>query len=124
MLKQKITGLLLLAATTTGCAAGVENKAIVTANEVREVAQTENNIINGYCIPKYKGAVTKKQIDDIDKICLPARDSYYAVKSAWELLVVVLNEAKVGKFSEAEIQDAALKLINALVELRRIVEVM
>lgn len=102
-----------------------QDKAIVVANEVHEIAQAESNLINSYCTPKYNKVTTKTEITNIDNVCLPAKNSYYAVKLSWIALVTMLNEAKSGTkiVTDKEIQDTAIKLSDSLTELRKVIEV-
>ncbi len=98
---------------------------IITANEVREIAVEENKIITNYCVPRYQLAQNLKDIEDTDKICLPAKASYHAVKASWIALVVILEKARSSNDDySAEIQDAALQLTKTLDSLHKTLEMM
>jgi 3-hydroxyacyl-CoA dehydrogenase len=95
-----------------------QDVAITTANSVHDVAITERDIIDGYCTPKYVAANTKVDLQAVDKVCVPARDAYYATRAAWEALVAVLQLAKSGKATDAEVEDAGRKLGLAFADLK------
>jgi len=108
----------------TGCSLSAQGKAIVTANSIHEIAATENQVINSYCTPKYQAAKTKADVDATDKVCLPARTSYFAVKAAWSVLMGAIQANKAGTGTEQQIQIAAQKLGEVLADLQKIVETM
>lgn len=115
---------LILALGLTGCSLSAQNKAIVTANSIHEIAATENQVINSYCTPKYQAAKTQEDVKKADSVCLPARTSYFAVKAAWSVLMGAIQANKAGTGTEQQIQIAAQKLGEVLADLQKIVETM
>lgn len=103
-----------------GCSPTTQDIAVTTANEVHQVAETENKIILDYCVPKYKAANTKDEVAKVDKMCVPARTAYLSTKTAWEALVAVLQSYKNGKAQEADIIQAANKLGEVYADLKEI----
>lgn len=121
----KIFAILLCLFLSAGCSANANNMGITTANQVREIAVEENKIITNYCVPKYQLAQTLQDVERADKVCLPAKASYHAVKAAWITLVVVLEKARVSdNDNSTEIQEAALQLIHTLDNLHQTLRMM
>lgn len=121
----KIFTILLCLFLSVGCSANANNMGITTANQVREIAVEENKIITNYCVPKYQLAQTLQDVERADKVCLPAKVSYHAVKAAWITLVVVLEKARVSDDDNStEIQEAALRLIHTLDNLHQTLRMM
>lgn len=114
-----MTSFLLL--TLSGCSANNNKASIVTANEVREIAVAEHKIISNYCILKYQMSETMAEIEKVDKICIPAKLSYYAVKISWNTLVGLLKKSQV---TTEEIQAATDDLSYALETLQTTLETM
>ena len=73
-------------------------------------------------MPKYQAAQTQQDISDADKVCLPAKTSFYAVKAAWISLSAILEAAKYNQASEQEIQKAELNLFSALTNLNKSIQ--
>ncbi len=92
-----------------GCSLSTQNKAILTANEIHEIANAESEVINNYCIPKYQSAKTQEEFKKIDDICAPAEISYDAVKVSWIALAILLGNPKA---TEKDIQTATIKLVG------------
>jgi hypothetical protein len=122
----KFFSILICLFLTLGCSStNATTVGITTANEVREIAVEENKIITNYCVPKYRAAQNLKDVEEADKVCLPAKISYHAVRAAWIALVLVLEKAKISDTDySAEIQDAALQLTQTLDNLHQILETM
>lgn len=124
MLK-KVLSLLIITLGMFGCSADNTNMGINTANGIREIAAEENKVIIEYCVPRYEAAKTAEDIQSTDKICLPAKVSYQAVKSAWVALVLVLEQSKhSNEDNSVKIQEAAMELIRSLGDLHKTLEMM
>lgn len=116
---------LVFAHVLTGCPSkAAQDAATVAANTTREIAYAEHQLILSYCVPKYKEAVESQDVKDADKVCLPAEVTYMATKSAWEALLIVLQSAKAGNATDAEVRTAAEKLASSLAQLKQIAETM
>ncbi len=113
--------LLFILCFISGCTLSVNDKAIITANEAHNIALTEAEAINNYCVPKYISAKTKEDITNADKICLPAEASYYVVKSAWESLNILINSKQA---TQLQIENSAAVLLDSLVDLKKIISEM
>lgn len=106
----------------SGCSLSTYDKAIIASNEVRTIAEAQQELISGYCVPKYQAAKTQQDISDVDKLCLPAKTSFYAVKAAWISLSAILEAAKYNQASEQEIQKAELNLLSAINNLNKSIQ--
>jgi len=117
----KYIGLILLSLSCS-CSSSSHDRAIISANEIHEIAISEARIINTYCVSKYESSKTKEDIVAVDKICLPAQKSYHAVKSAWETLVLVIKNPEQNNVSQ--IEKSVLNLSRSLLELEQITDEM
>jgi ABC-type proline/glycine betaine transport system substrate-binding protein len=93
-----------------GCSLTAQDRAVLSANTTRDVASVEHDAIESFCIPRYEAAQSVKEVDAADKLCLPARASYLAVKLSWGVMVNVLQAEKAGTATEAQVEDAARQL--------------
>lgn len=121
MIKRNLLTGILLAFSLYGCGASAKNKVVISANEIHTIAVYEGQLINNYCIPKYKSAVTESDIEHADKICLPAKKSYYAVKFSWETLVSLIKNDNIDT---TQLNDAILELSSNLNDLKQITKEM
>lgn len=101
-----------------------QNQAINTANDVREIASEEHDLINKFCTNKYLDAKSQKDIDKIDKVCLPAYQVYGDTKDAWISLIAVINAFKYDGTTQQQINEAAQKLVKLMTDLQKLVEPM
>ena len=102
-----------------GCSMSTRGVATITANEIHDIAAEENKVITKYCVPKYKEAKTKQDVEKADKVCLKAEASYYSVRAAWKTLVYILEAAKINKVTDKEIKEAVITLTNVLIDLQK-----
>ena len=113
---------LALPATLLGCSLSLRDSAIIAANAIHEVAETENRIILSYCVPRYRAAVTKEDLAKVDARCLPAQRAYLSTKILWQSFVATMHLAKLGKATEADVLEAAELLSRAYADLKKIAE--
>ena len=106
----------------TGCSLSTTDKAIITANEIHAIAESERDIISSYCVPKYEEAKTDEDIKNADKVCLPARTAFYSTRAAWVTLSSIIEALKYGQASTQDVQDAMVKLTSALADLKKAME--
>ena len=66
---------LILPLFLTGCGLSARDVAVVSANETREFGSQEHDTIESFCVPRYKAAQTTKDVDQVDKLCQPAKVS-------------------------------------------------
>lgn len=109
---------LILPLFLTGCGLSARDVAVVSANETREFGSQEHDTIESFCVPRYKAAQTTKDVDQVDKLCQPAKVSYLAVRLAWGLLVDVLEAEKNGGATQGQVEEAARQLGIAFADLR------
>ncbi len=107
-----------------GCAATAQDIVTVAANDTRDIAVAEHQIILGYCEPRYKSAATPQDVATADKVCLPASKAYSTTKDSWEALLVVLQAARTGKATDEDVRVVAEKLATSLANLKQLAEVM
>lgn len=120
---KRITATIILALTLAGCSLSPTGVAITTANSVRAVAETEQQMILDYCVPRYVASTTLEEVKATDAICQPAKASYLAVNAAWNGLKLVIQESKAGKASDKNLENSAAELAKALVQLEKTIEV-
>lgn len=104
------------------CSLTPQQIAIVSANKVRIIAQTEQETISNYCIPKYKTAKSREEVANIDKVCLKAETSYNAVKLSWNTLIDIINLSKLNKATDIDIQKEAANLATLLAGLKEVIK--
>lgn len=122
-MKRKYLSLLfLLLITLIGCSLSTQDKAIIAANEVHQIALLEASIIDNFCVPKYQSSKSLEDINNVDKICLPAQASYYLVKASWETLITVIINSKQKKASILQVEAAVWKLFDALADFKKKIE--
>lgn len=108
----------LILSSSLGCSVSTQDKAIISANEIRQIVLSEGTIINEYCSSKYQSAKTEQDVMNTDDICVPAQISYYAIRTSWKALVLAIKDAQENKTSSRQIEDAVWQLLNSLVEFK------
>jgi hypothetical protein len=109
---------LILPLLLAGCGLTTHDVAVVSANETREFGSQEHDAIESFCTPRYEAAESLKDVDQVDKVCQPAKVSYLAVRLAWGLLVDVLEAEKNGGATQGQVEEAARQLGIAFADLR------
>jgi len=105
----------------SGCSLSTADRAVVTANATRDVAEAEAALIQAYCVPKYQAVSKREELEAVDKVCLPARTAYLSTKVLWKTLVGVIRLAESGQAKDDEILQAVQDLAEALADLRTLV---
>ncbi|APR87762.1 hypothetical protein A7982_13111 [Minicystis rosea] len=113
---------LALPVALSGCAMSLRDTAVVAANTIHDVAETENRIILDYCVPRYRAAATMEALAKVDAICLPAQKAYLSTKVLWQSFVATVQLAKLGKATDAEVMEAVGLLSQAYANLERLVK--
>ncbi|APR88253.1 hypothetical protein A7982_13602 [Minicystis rosea] len=106
-----------------GCAPSLRDSAILAANTIHDVAETENRIILDDCVPRYRAATTKDELAKVDAICLPGQRAYLSTRVLWQSFVATVQLAKLGKATDAEVLEAANLLFSqAYADLKKLAE--
>jgi len=118
----KIFTVMLLSLTLFGCSWSAEKTAIVTANTTHEIAIIEKQMIEDYCVPRYKAVKTDDDLKKVDSVCLAARASYFSVKTAWSALITVIEAVKAKQQPEVAMEIAAQGVVEAMANLKQVVK--
>jgi hypothetical protein len=101
---------LLLGALLAGCAS-TRDQAVIAANAGHDIEDTLGDLLHGQCTEGYKMAQTTEAIFQLDRVCLPARKVYGAVRTARVALQAALTDTVPP--GEAELTQRAAELAVA-----------
>jgi hypothetical protein len=104
---------LALALTLTGCAGPLDG-AKRAANAARDLAPTLAVVLDEACTAEYQRAPSAARVVELDRVCLPLRASYRALRAAHLAAVAAILSAEAGKVDVLKAIEAGAAVLAAI----------
>ena len=108
-----IGGMLLALALLASCAGPLDG-AKRAANAARDLAPTLAVVLDEACTSEYQRAPSAARVAELDKVCLPLRASYRALRAAHLAAVAAILSAEAGRLDVLKAVEAAGAVLKAV----------
>lgn len=104
---------LVLALTLAGCAGPLDG-AKRAANAARDMAPALAVVLDEACTAEYQRAPSAARVVELDRVCLPLRASYRALRAAHLAAVAAILSAEAGKVNVLKAIEAGAAVLAAI----------
>lgn len=109
-----LTGIMLMLTLALAGCAGPLDGAKRAANAAHDLAPALGAVLDEACTAEYQRAPSPARVAELDRLCLPLRASYRALRAAHLTAVAVIVSVEAGRASVADAISAGAALLQAI----------